>query len=129
MKSKFIMTPIFYSTLLQVLAAVRFFATGSNQGAVGQDMNIAFSQPAVSRSIRAVADAINATLLRRYVKFPDTLEERAAAKAAFEQAPQPFTGAIDAMDCTHVAILRPRDHEEGYVNHHGYHSINVQAVS
>jgi len=65
MKSKFIMTPIFYSTLLQVLAAVRFFATGSNQGAVGQDMNIAFSQPAVSRSIRAVADAINATLLRR----------------------------------------------------------------
>ena len=30
--------------------------------------------------------------------------------------------------CTHVAILAPKVHEEAYVNHNGYHSINVQMV-
>ena len=79
----------------------------SNQGAVGQDMNIAFSQPAINRSITAVAEAINASLLRRYVECPVTLEGRAAAKSEFKRALQPFIREIGAIYCTHVAIFRP----------------------
>lgn len=35
-------------------------------------------------------------------------------------------GTIVVSDYTHMAIMSPSNHEEGYVNHHGYHSINVQ---
>jgi len=33
------------------------------------------------------------------------------------------------IDCTHIAIIAPKDHEEAYINHHGYHSLNVQMMS
>lgn len=58
-----------------------------------------------------------------------TAEEKTVAKNKFAQAPQPFPGAIGAIDCTYVNILAPHLHEEAYVNHHGNHSLNVQAVS
>jgi len=86
------------------------------------------SQPAISRAIHKVTDAINAVLLQQHVRFPMTLIERQAAKTSFLTCPAPFNGAIGAIDCTHVAILGPKLHEEAYVNHHGYHSINVQMV-
>lgn len=58
-----------------------------------------------------------------------TQEERQAAKTIFASALSPFVGGtIGAIDCTHVSILGPKNHEEAYVNHHGYHSINVQMV-
>lgn len=58
-----------------------------------------------------------------------TQVERQAAKEIFASAPSPFVGGtIGAIDCTHISILAPKNHEEAYVNHHGYHSINVQMV-
>lgn len=59
-----------------------------------------------------------------------TQVERQAAKLGFASAVSPFVaGTIGAIDCTHVSILAPKSHEEAYVNHHGYHSINVQMVN
>lgn len=58
-----------------------------------------------------------------------TPDERYAAKMKFRNAPQPFPGAIGAMDCTYIQILAPHEHEEAYVNHWGDHTLNVQAVS
>lgn len=58
-----------------------------------------------------------------------TREERQAARTKFANAPQPFAGTIGAIDCTFINILGPSEHEEAYVNHHGNHSLNVQAVS
>jgi len=58
-----------------------------------------------------------------------TVEERIVARNKFARAPQPFPGAIGAIDCTYVNILAPHIHEEAYVNHHGNHSLNIQAVS
>lgn len=54
--------------------------------------------------------------------------ERNNAREEFCNAPQPFEGAIGAIDCTYINILAPKDHEEAFVNHHGNHSLNVQAV-
>lgn len=42
--------------------------------------------------------------------------------------PHKFEGAIGAIDCTHINILAPKIHEEAYANHHGNHSLNVQAI-
>ncbi|XP_039303333.1 putative nuclease HARBI1 [Solenopsis invicta] len=57
-----------------------------------------------------------------------TANERTTAGNMFALAPQPFPGAIGAIDCTFINILAPHIHEEAYVNHHGNHSLNVQAI-
>lgn len=67
-------------------------------------------------------------MLRQWVKFPMTVLERNNAREEFRNAPQPFEGAIGAIDCTFINILGPKEHEEAFVNHHGNHSLNVQAV-
>ncbi|XP_034248556.1 putative nuclease HARBI1 [Thrips palmi] len=112
----------------QVLAALRFYATGSYQEAVGESYDLALSQPSISRCVRDVTNAINQRLLRRWVKFPMTPNDRYAAKLKFQNAPQPFPGAIGAMDCTYIHILGPSQNEEAFVNHHGDHTLNVQAI-
>lgn len=50
------------------------------------------------------------------------------AREQFRNALQPFEGPIGAIDCTDIAILAPRKHEEAYINHHEYHSLNVEMV-
>lgn len=76
-----------------------------------------------------VTEAINDILLKEWVKFPITTYERNCLKEQFRNSSYPFEGCIGAIDCSHVAILAPPNHEGGYVNHHGYHSLNVQMVS
>lgn len=56
-----------------------------------------------------------------------TAVERQIARQKFEVSPQPFEGTLVAIDCTHINILAPVVHEESYINHHGNHSLNVQA--
>ncbi|XP_046612245.1 putative nuclease HARBI1 [Neodiprion virginianus] len=116
------------SIQIQVLTAVRFYATGCYQRPVGDQWGISLSQSPVSRCIHDVTNAINERLLRPWVQFPMTPEDRQRAASQFATARQPFQGAIGAIDCTHVALLGPREQEEAYVNHHGYHSLNVQAI-
>ena len=91
--------------------------------------DIAVSQSTVSRCVRAVTNAINNLLLRRWVRFPMTDIKRFIAKEKFRTAPHSFPNTIGAIDCTHINIIAPRRHEEAYVNHWGNHTLNVQAVS
>ncbi|XP_036338396.1 putative nuclease HARBI1 isoform X1 [Rhagoletis pomonella] len=110
-----------------VLCTLRFYATGCYQRPVGEQWGISMSQSSISRCIHRVTDAINSGLFFEEVKFPMTQVDRQAAKEVFASAPAPFVGGtIGAVDCSHVSILGPKTHEEAYVNHHGYHSINVQ---
>jgi len=51
-----------------------------------------------------------------------TAIESDKAREKFLNAPQAFEGAIGAIDCTHINIIAPKNHEEAYVNHHGNHS-------
>lgn len=112
----------------QVLSAIRVYATGCYQRPVGEQWDISMSQPSISRCLHRVTDAINENIFRQWVQFPMTLQARQFAREQFRNAPQPFEGVIGAIDCTHVAIIAPREHEEAYINHNGYHSINVQMV-
>lgn len=111
---------------IQVLIAIGFFAHGSYQRPTGNQCELVVSQPTVSRCIRKVAHLINIHLLRQWIKFPMTAQEEAAVQNKFALAAQPFPGAID---CTYINILAPDVYEEAYVNHHGNHSLNIQAVS
>ncbi|XP_008179536.1 putative nuclease HARBI1 [Acyrthosiphon pisum] len=113
---------------VQFLVTVHFYAQGSYQRGLGGNSILNISQPSVSRSISGVTNAINQRLLRQWVKFPMTAVERQKGREKFEAAPQPFEGTLGAIDCTHINILAPIVHEEAYVNHHGNHSLNVQAI-
>ncbi|XP_071580476.1 putative nuclease HARBI1 [Temnothorax nylanderi] len=112
----------------QVLSAVRFYATGCFQRPVGEQWGISMSQTSISRTVHKVTDAINDLIFRQWIQFPITPGARQLARMQFQNAHQPFEGAIGAIDCTHVAILAPKEHEEAYINHHGYHSLNVQMI-
>ncbi|XP_071652406.1 putative nuclease HARBI1 [Temnothorax longispinosus] len=110
----------------QIFTALRFFATGSYQKAVGNDYLVSVSQSAVSRAIKAVAVSITQLLAHEWIKFPRTEEKRTALKRRFQEE-RNFEGVIGCIDCTHIAIVRPKNHEKAYANHKGFHSINVQS--
>ncbi|RLU19990.1 hypothetical protein DMN91_008549 [Ooceraea biroi] len=86
------------------------------------------SQPTTSRCLHTVTEAINRRLLRRWIKFPMTAEDRQKAREKFSTAAYPFEGALGAIDCTFIHIIDPHEHEEAFINHHGRHSLNVQAI-
>lgn len=112
-----------------MLIAIQFYAQGSYQRSVGNQFQFNVSQTTTSRCLHLVTDVINQHLLRRWIKFPMTEVDRQRAREKFAIAAQPFEGAIGAIDCTFVNILGPYEHEEAFINHHGNHSLNVQAVS
>lgn len=76
------------------------------------------SQTSINRCIHKVTDAINELIFRQWVQFPMTPGARQLARMKFQNARQPFKGAIGAIDCTYIAILAPKEHEEAYINHH-----------
>ncbi|KMQ90607.1 nuclease harbi1 [Lasius niger] len=113
---------------IKVLITIQFYAQGSYQRSVGNQFHLNVSQPTTSRCLHAVTEAINRRLLRRWVKFPMTEEDRQQAREKFSAAAYPFESAIGAIDCTFIHILAPHEHEKAFINHHGHHSLNVQAI-
>lgn len=98
-----------------MLIAIQFYAQGSYQRSVGNQFQCNVSQPTTSRCLHAVTEAINRRLLRRWVKFPMTEEDRQQARAKFSAAAYPFEGAIGAIDCTFIHIIAPHENEEALI--------------
>lgn len=59
----------------------------------------------MSRCLHTVTDLINQRLLRPWIKFPVSMQDRLAARLKFRNDPQPFEGTIGAIDCTYINIL------------------------
>lgn len=110
----------------RVLAALRFFATGSYQKGVGEEHKIAMSQQAVSNTISEVATAIE-FIAPRWIKFPTNEQRKQETKFQFMER-FGFPGVLGAVDGTHVAIVRPAEDEHLYFNRKRYHSKNVQII-
>ncbi|XP_054167338.1 putative nuclease HARBI1 [Oppia nitens] len=114
------------STLLQVCAALRFFAQGAFYRVTGDTLDI--STATMSRVVHRVARALTKNV-RRYVLFPDSEREIASTKEDFYKLKR-FPNVIGAIDGTHVEILAPPQNiEADYVNRKFRHTINVQAVA
>lgn len=64
----------------QVLAALRFYASGSYQLSVGQNFLFGLSQPSVSRSVTQVSNLINELLMGQHIRFPVEERDLAASK-------------------------------------------------
>lgn len=108
----------------QVLAALRFFASGSFQSVVGDTTGL--SQASTSRVVSKVTEILFLKAIRD-IRMPVTDRERNAVKHGFYVLAN-FPHIIGAIDCTHIAIKAPHEDEAVYINRKNYHSLNVQMV-
>ena len=113
------------SAELQLLIALRFFATGSFQMTLADVFGI--HQTTVSRIVYRVSRAI-AALRRTYIKFPNQ-EERAKQNNEYHKIAK-FPGVIGCIDGTHIELLHQpsTQHSELYRNRKDYFSLNVQVM-
>jgi len=109
----------------QLLIALRFYATGTFLLVVGD--TFAVCKSTACKIVHKVTDVI-ASLRSKYVKFPDTQQERQDVMNVFFTASK-MPGVIGAVDCTHVPIQSPGGNDaEIFRNRKGYFSVNVQLV-
>ncbi|XP_049518731.1 putative nuclease HARBI1 [Dermacentor silvarum] len=110
----------------QVLCALRFFATGSFQGSVGSEETIGVTQPAVSKCVRRVAEAIvHAGTRNKWVHYPRTSEEKAAVKEGFLRHGG-IPGVIGCVDGSLIAIIAPKgDNKAAYMCRKGFYALNM----
>lgn len=112
------------SPMLQLLIALRFYATGSFQAVIGDTANV--SKATVCRVTGRVSTAI-ALLRQQYVYMP-TPQQRPSVASRFHDIAR-FPRIIGAVDCTHVKINSPGGNRaELYRNRKGFFSVNVQAI-
>ena len=108
---------------IQILIALRFFASGSFLQVIGDTFGV--DKSTVSRVVRDVCLSIT-NKQEQFIRWPSHLEKEAAKLNFFQKAG--FPCVIGSIDCTHIRIQAPHTHENGYVNRKSYHSINVQAI-
>ena len=109
------------SPLLQVMIALRFYASGSFQDMVGETIRV--DQSTVSRVVTRVTEAI---LLRapQWIAMP-TQDEANETKEHIFRA-HGFPNVVGAIGGTLIEIQAPTENENEYVCMKNYHAINVQ---
>jgi hypothetical protein len=100
---------------LLVLCALHFYAQGSYQKSVSQDINFPMCQSSLSNCINAITTTLN-DHFAHLIKFPITEAARHNEKQKFMNLPNGFPGIIGE----NPGIL--------YLNRKGFHSINTQCI-
>ena len=106
---------------LQVCVALRFYAIGTYQNAIG-DM-IGIDQSTVCRVIDRVTNALF-ELWPQFISMPSQREANLQKVKFFQM--QRFPSVFGCVDGTHVKIQAPVMQEHEYVNRKQFHSINCQ---
>ncbi|XP_041346973.1 putative nuclease HARBI1 [Gigantopelta aegis] len=109
---------------LQVLLALRFYATGGFQLTMA-DLH-GLSQTTVCTVLKRVTNAI-ARLRPRYISFSNNEEMNDLKERFFNIAG--FHNCIGAIDCSHIRIIGQGENGQRFINRKGWSSINVQAVN
>jgi hypothetical protein len=109
---------------LQVMVALRFYATGSFQQVNADVHNI--SKGSVSNIAKDVTQCLN-SICRQCIKMPTDRTELRNVMHGFHDIAN-FPNVVGAIDGTHIRIRAPSADEHFYVNRKNYHSINVMRV-
>ena len=109
---------------LQLLLALRFFASGSFQNVVGDSIHV--SAPTVCRAVRKVAVALS-NRLHQYVYLSQDNQYLQETKEMFADIAG-FPNVIACVDGTQIPIQAPSEAENEYVNRKGQHSLNIQVM-
>ncbi|XP_066584282.1 putative nuclease HARBI1 [Prorops nasuta] len=113
------------SPLIQILVALRFYASGSFFIAIGDFIGI--SKTSAIRIVHNVS-AVIASLSREYIKFPSTSDDILKTQAGiFNKAG--FIRILGAIDCIHIKIQsNGGENAELFRNRKGFFSFNVQVI-
>lgn len=111
---------------LQLLAALRYYGTGTFFLGVGDTLGI--GKTVVSYCVRDVSRAIS-TMSPRYITFPGDNQSQQNTKTDFYNM-YGFPNCLGAIDGTLIPILAPPAalDEPAFVCRKGYHAINAQAI-
>ncbi|XP_054921851.2 putative nuclease HARBI1 [Dermacentor andersoni] len=117
---------------VQVLCALRFFATCGFQGAIASDENLAKSQSSVSRSIHAVIEAIVDCIDDAWISFPDDKVALTSASEGFVRRECRFKGSVGAVDgifvCIRATSERDNANKAAYFCRNGYYAFYFMVV-
>lgn len=96
---------------------------------MGADAFTTMSQPSVCRFFEIITKILCNNLLGRYIKFPQTNDDKNAIKAEFYEKFQ-LPGVIGLIDCTHATMIAPNREEEHvyYSVRKACHTKNVQII-
>ena len=106
------------SPTLQILVALRFFASGSFLQIIGDTFGLPKSS--VSRVVKDVSLAL-ARKQKEFILWPSPAELLEVKRGFYSKGR--FPGVIGCVDGTHVRIQAPNTNENDFVNRKGYHSI------
>jgi hypothetical protein len=109
----------------QVLAGLRYLASGSFQQVVGDVLGI--DKSSVSRCVTQFCESL-VNKRHLFIKFPRTRVEKDRLKHKFFNVGG-FPSTIAVIDGFQVPIIAPSENENDYVNRKGWHSINVQGMT
>ncbi|XP_050066150.1 putative nuclease HARBI1 [Aphis gossypii] len=110
---------------IQLLIALRYYATGAFQAVLGDHMQV--HKSTVCRIVKRVSKRL-ACLRPFFINMPKNQNEKQEVKIGFYQTHN-VPRVIGAIDCTHIRIQSPNsDIGEQFRNRKGYFSFNVQAV-
>jgi hypothetical protein len=110
---------------LQILTALRFYATGSFQNVIGDTHGI--HRSSVSRIISRVSNALSG-VINNYVYLPNDENGFRLLKQGFYERGR-FPNVLGAVDGTLIPIKKPSTDEHLFVSRKGFHAINMQGVS
>ncbi|XP_013192927.1 putative nuclease HARBI1 isoform X2 [Amyelois transitella] len=110
----------------KVLTALYFYGHGDYQKPVGRSHFVA--QQTVSSVLAEVTTALNHISFRnKYIKFPQNYEDRHLKRLRFFNK-FGIPDVLGCIDCTHVRIVRPNEHEDRFFCGKKFHSLNVQLI-
>nr|CAD2187778.1 unnamed protein product [Meloidogyne enterolobii] len=110
------------SPQVKLLAALRFYATGSIYGVIGDAHGP--SKDSIGRAIKQVTKAINLYMFQQLVKYPSNFDN--TTTGFFEKGGIP--SIFGCIDGTLIKILAPSKYEEQFVDRKNEHSLNVMLV-
>nr|XP_050027951.1 putative nuclease HARBI1 [Dermacentor andersoni] len=96
---------------------------------IGSEETIGVTQPAVSKCVRRVAEAIvHAGARNKWVRFPRTSEEKAAVKEGFLRRGS-IPGVIECVDGNLIAIIAPKGEQKAaFMCRKGYYALNTMFI-
>ncbi|KAM7306726.1 putative nuclease HARBI1 [Ixodes scapularis] len=109
---------------VQVLLALRVYASGSFQSVVGDVVHL--SQASASRVVNCVSQAI-VLMATEEIRFRTARRAVSLTSLAFFGIAG-FPMVLGCIDGTHIAIKVSKEDKPAYLNRKGYTSINVQAI-
>lgn len=109
-----------------VLMVLRYFASQETIFEISDRFDV--TEFAFLKYKSLIIDAINRTLLRKFIRCPDANEYAEISTQFSDMKATPFPGIIGAIDGTHIMIDPPNNNPNAYYNRKKFHSIILQAV-